>query len=349
MNTFSRAGCGLLVFLCATCLGLAALPSISAPASVRQGDPILVWLRDSRPVEEGRAEFRSPSGKLLDSVPVFEARSGQGVKIYGFIFAADMDARPGAYELVVSGREAGPGPGPAGQSLPGVVAAGRANGSAGVAATKDGGFRKSLVIGIEARKFSHEEIRLDGANTEIRSRPDPRKDAEALRLYEILGTSDEGAVFLDSGLALPAGLPRRSAGFGDRRRYLYAGGGSEASVHAGVDIACPQGTPVRACAAGRVVFAGMRIVTGNTVILEHLPGLYSIYMHLSELKVSPGFLLGAGELLGLSGSTGLSTGPHLHWELRVRGKAVDPDYWVSSPPLDKNMPIGKMVSAIEGG
>jgi murein DD-endopeptidase MepM/ murein hydrolase activator NlpD len=92
---------------------------------------------------------------------------------------------------------------------------------------------------------------------------------------------------------------------------------------------------VLACAPGRVVFAGDRIVTGNTIVLEHLPSLFSIYMHLSAISVAEGDLLAAGELLGRVGSTGLSTGPHLHWELRVGPQSVNPEYWLSRPILDK--------------
>lgn len=313
-------------------LPLAAIPSLSAPSSVRQGEPILCWLCDNQAIEGGRAELLSQAGKILDSTGIFEMpfKSPQHLKVYGFLFAAGMDAKVGAYVLAVSGRE-------------------RPVSSVPISKSANGVFSLRLAIGIEARPFFAEEIRLDAANSILRTKPDPRKDAEARALLRLLGTSDEGAAFLDSGFSLPVGNPRRSAGFGDRRRYHYADGGSETSIHAGIDIACVRGTPVHACAAGRVVFAGMRIVTGYTIVVEHLPGLYSVYMHLARLDVAPGFLVRGGELLGLSGSTGLSTGPHLHWELRIRGRAVDPDYWVSASPLDKNMPTGTIVGAIEGG
>ncbi|HOX48796.1 MAG TPA: M23 family metallopeptidase, partial [Spirochaetales bacterium] len=125
-------------------------------------------------------------------------------------------------------------------------------------------------------------------------------------------------------------------------------GGSESSRHLGVDFAVVKGTPVRAAARGRVVFAAERIVTGTTVVIEHLPGLYSIYMHLSSASVAAGRLVERGEVVALSGNSGLSTGPHLHWELRALGRSVDPEAWVKAAPLDKARLIAIMDAAIEG-
>jgi murein DD-endopeptidase MepM/ murein hydrolase activator NlpD len=91
-----------------------------------------------------------------------------------------------------------------------------------------------------------------------------------------------------------------------------------------------------------VVLARYRIVTGNSVILEHLPGVYSIYYHLDSIAVSEGTLAAAGTVLGSSGATGLATGPHLHWEIRVSGENADPDAFTARPLLDKNAILAKM-------
>jgi murein DD-endopeptidase MepM/ murein hydrolase activator NlpD len=104
----------------------------------------------------------------------------------------------------------------------------------------------------------------------------------------------------------------------------------------------PTGTEVRACAAGGVVLARERIVTGNTVILEHLPGVYSLYYHMDSIAVSEGLVVEEGALLGESGSTGLATGPHLHWEIRVSGENADPDVFLSRPLIDKNEILNRM-------
>lgn len=94
--------------------------------------------------------------------------------------------------------------------------------------------------------------------------------------------------------------------------------------HSGVDFAAPAGTPVRAAAAGRVEFAGTRGGYGNLVIVEHADGTETWYAHQRDLAVRAGDQVGAGAVLGTVGSTGRSTGPHLHLEVRRNGVAVDP-------------------------
>ena len=69
------------------------------------------------------------------------------------------------------------------------------------------------------------------------------------------------------------------------------------------------------------------MTTGWSVVIEHLPGLYSLYYHMSELKVKEGDIVKEGQLIGLSGATGLATGPHLHWEMRLNMAAVNPDFF----------------------
>ena len=80
--------------------------------------------------------------------------------------------------------------------------------------------------------------------------------------------------------------------------------------------------------------ASERIITGFTVVIEHLPGLYSLYYHLDSLSVREGQRVSQGDRIGTVGSTGLATGPHLHWEVRSAGVAVDPDLLVKRPLID---------------
>jgi murein DD-endopeptidase MepM/ murein hydrolase activator NlpD len=75
-------------------------------------------------------------------------------------------------------------------------------------------------------------------------------------------------------------------------------------------------------------------VRGNAVILDHGRGVFTGYWHLSELRVTPGQRVAAGDLLGLVGNTGLSTGAHLHWELRIYGIAVDPMQFLAEPLVE---------------
>ncbi len=118
-----------------------------------------------------------------------------------------------------------------------------------------------------------------------------------------------------------------SAPFGQRRSY---NGGPMNSFHAGQDFSALEGTPVYAPAAGTVVLAEPLVVRGNAVIIDHGAGLYSGYWHLVDLAVTPGQPVQPGDLLGHVGTTGLSTGNHLHWELRLHGIAVAPLQWVST-------------------
>lgn len=102
-------------------------------------------------------------------------------------------------------------------------------------------------------------------------------------------------------------------------------GGSR--FHAGIDIAAPEGTPVYLPQPGTVVYAGRYAGYGNVVVIHHLSTLYTIYGHNSVLYVHPGERLQRGAVLARVGSTGRSTGPHLHFEVRFKGTYLNPfDY-----------------------
>lgn len=123
--------------------------------------------------------------------------------------------------------------------------------------------------------------------------------------------------------AMPA-QGETSSPFAIRRSY---NGGPLGSHHGGMDIAAPEGLPVAAANRGRVVVAGPLKVRGNVVILDHGMGVYSAYYHLSSIKVQKDQMVEKNQIVGLLGNTGLSTGAHLHWEMRVSGAAVDPLEW----------------------
>jgi murein DD-endopeptidase MepM/ murein hydrolase activator NlpD len=104
-------------------------------------------------------------------------------------------------------------------------------------------------------------------------------------------------------------------------RDLFVSG---SRFHGGVDIAADTGTPVAASRGGRVSFAGWSGVYGYAVFLDHEEGWQTRYAHLSRIDVRVGDLLRQGAVIGAVGSTGLSTGPHLHFEVRYDGRALDP-------------------------
>ncbi|MDQ6930240.1 MAG: M23 family metallopeptidase [Candidatus Eremiobacteraeota bacterium] len=111
-----------------------------------------------------------------------------------------------------------------------------------------------------------------------------------------------------------------SSPFGPRQNPMGAG----YDFHPGIDIAADQGSPIRAAAPGRVVAAGPDGGYGNVVVIDHGNGITSRYAHCSETFATVGETVGAGDEIATVGSTGHSTGPHLHFEVRSGDKPVDP-------------------------
>lgn len=121
-------------------------------------------------------------------------------------------------------------------------------------------------------------------------------------------------------LVLPIPTARLSSSFGPRIHPIFG----SARLHAGMDLAAPTGTPIGAAGLGTVVTAGVLGGYGNAVVLDHGGGLSTLYAHQSALAVTVGQVVEPGQVVGLVGSTGNSTGPHLHFEVRVFGTPVDP-------------------------
>jgi murein DD-endopeptidase MepM/ murein hydrolase activator NlpD len=104
-------------------------------------------------------------------------------------------------------------------------------------------------------------------------------------------------------------------------------GGPVGGFHSGMDIAADFGDPVRASAPGRVSWVGEMPIRGRSIIIDHGAGVKSGYHHLNGAFVTVGTTVATGDVIGAAGSTGLSTGPHLHWEVTVWGVNVDPLQW----------------------
>ena len=120
------------------------------------------------------------------------------------------------------------------------------------------------------------------------------------------------------------GTGRLTSGYGARWGRL----------HAGIDLAAGVGAPISAVAAGTVASAGSEGGYGLVVRVQHDDGTVTLYAHLSKLLVTVGQRVAAGTHLGLEGSSGQSTGPHLHFEVRVGGGPVDPDPWLRARGVD---------------
>ena len=186
----------------------------------------------------------------------------------------------------------------------------------------------TLPVIFENRKFNSETIQLNESNTAIKTDNSPERTAQINKLNDILFTTMPQDVFTLKKFICPTTSTRYTAWYGDRRVYAYSNGKSSTSLHYGNDYGIPEGSEVRACADGKVVMAENRISTGWSIVVEHLPGLYSLYYHLSEMLVKEGDMVKQGDLIAKSGSTGLATGPHLHWEMRLNGSAVRPEFFM---------------------
>jgi murein DD-endopeptidase MepM/ murein hydrolase activator NlpD len=185
------------------------------------------------------------------------------------------------------------------------------------AAGNEGAFEQAWPL--VRTKFPEEELGFDPeldelANQNVRALEDARLEP----LYRPFTPRR-----WDGAFRLPVQGPI-TTDFATRRSY---NGRYPQGNHLGTDIAAAMGTPVQAPAAGVVVFAAASPVRGNVLVLDHGAGVYSTYAHLQSFAVPVGAEVATGETIGRVGSTGLSTGPHLHWEIHVNQAAVEPLEW----------------------
>ena len=127
----------------------------------------------------------------------------------------------------------------------------------------------------------------------------------------------------------PLGLPFHgtiTSTFGHRENPF---GGDNVETHKGLDISGPFGAPVKAMAKGEVEFAGLRGGFGNCIILKHANGFETLYGHLSKILVQPGEQINIGQEIGKIGSTGRSTGPHLHYKVHRNGQKINPQSFLT--------------------
>lgn len=214
---------------------------------------------------------------------------------------------------------------------------------------------------IEARQLSfvenltrYADRRAKRAETAIRKLGlDPRRMLTSAREaqggpLELLATSDDGSIdprferlgvslarmeALERGLksipqVMPASLKMISSGFGYRRDPFTGAG----AMHAGLDFRGPVGAPIYAAAKGKVSFAGRRSGYGNCIEISHGNGLKTRYAHMSAFRAKVGQEVAAGDVIGAIGSTGRSTGPHLHFEVRINDRAVNPRPFLEAAP-----------------
>jgi murein DD-endopeptidase MepM/ murein hydrolase activator NlpD len=176
--------------------------------------------------------------------------------------------------------------------------------------------RRRCLVEVASKRFGVQRLRLPEEHLDAPTLARIGREAQALSALWPQRTPERlwrGAFILP----VPG---ERSTSFGVARFI----NGRRRAPHSGVDLRGDLGEPVRAINRGRVVLVGDFLLTGLSLVLDHGQGLFSMYFHLSEIRVARGDLVEQGVPIGLVGSTGRSTGPHLHWGIRLDRARVDP-------------------------
>ena len=185
--------------------------------------------------------------------------------------------------------------------------------------------KRELTVDVAAKKYPTSEVKVAEKFVELNKADQNRSSRESKEvgaIYRRITTS----IVPDEAFTDP--IPGvTGTNFGERRIF----NGEPRAPHSGADLHAAAGTPVHAANRGHVVLAKKLFFTGNTVILDHGLGIYSLYAHLSRIDVKPGETVKNGQVVGLVGATGRVTAPHLHWGMRVQGARVDPFSLVGAP------------------
>lgn len=186
------------------------------------------------------------------------------------------------------------------------------------AAVEPGTRRATYALVVRPRRFPRRTLQVDPAFVTPPPEAAERIEREARELNQIWETSARMKLW-DGPFVLPVPHPANSA-FGTHSVF----NGQPRSQHTGADFLSPEGAPIRAPAGGRIVLASARYFSGNTVVIDHGLGLFSLFAHLSAVSAKTGDVVKTGDVIGTVGATGRVTGPHLHWAVRASGARVDP-------------------------
>ncbi len=231
-----------------------------------------------------------------DSVTVEGSLAGQALAFFRYadgvaaLAAIDFEARPGRYDWTIA-----------------IVDKGRA------ARTMTGRVR------IRPRRFDVERLTLPADRVDLDEESARRAEAEAERLRSLLHTVT-GERLWRGRFTAPVAPSRPPTSFGARRII----NGQPRSPHGGLDYAAERGTPVVAANSGRVALVADFFFPGQLVVVDHGFGLHTAYFHLDRISVAEGDLVDRGHPIGLVGSTGRATGPHLHFSAAIGPATIDP-------------------------
>jgi len=256
---------------------------LSSPQS-SQGSLLLVEVRSAKPLAEIKGEWNAKE------IPFWQepGAGAKGSDVRRALLGVDLEQAAGEYKLSVSDKM--------GESE--TVSC-------------------SASIGVREGKFATERLKVAPNFVEPNAEQLARAEEERKRLREIFATVTPEKLWRGA-FRIPLDGVKTGGNFG-RRRVLN---GQPGSPHSGVDFPAPTGTPVHAAQRGRVVLAEELYFPGNTVIVDHGLGVYTLYAHFSEIDVKAGDMVETGTVLGKVGATGRVTGPHLHWGLTVNRSRV---------------------------
>jgi murein DD-endopeptidase MepM/ murein hydrolase activator NlpD len=263
---------------------LAVLAVFGVPAAAQRS--VDLRARAMRPGEVVLVTVDAPDGATVSIDAFNHAWSGyaDGAGRRRALVGIDLDVKPGRYDLAVR--------------------------------VDDETIHRTLVI--QPHAFPTRRLTVDPNLVHPPPEMQARVDQEARELHEIWDHPSERRLW--TGPFVRPVPDEANSAFGTRSIY----NGEARPPHTGADFLSPSGRPVKAPAAGRVALAAPLYFTGNTVIVDHGLGLFSLFAHLSEIDVKPGDAVAAGDVVGKVGATGRVTGPHLHWTVRLNNARVDP-------------------------
>lgn len=178
--------------------------------------------------------------------------------------------------------------------------------------------KRETIVNVEGADFPTTELKVPDKYVQLNP-PDLERSARETKEINAIYSAITNEILWDKPFRAPI-AGGTGSNFGHRRVF----NGEARAPHSGADLRAKTGTPIHSTNRGRVVLAKDLFFTGNTVIVDHGLGIYSLYAHLSRIDVKKGATVENGQVVGLAGATGRVTGPHLHWGVRIQGARVDP-------------------------
>jgi murein DD-endopeptidase MepM/ murein hydrolase activator NlpD len=255
-------------------------------------DELMIMVRPTEVYQSGVVEITVSGSGLAElkarrgaeELPLMRVDEGSYVALVGI----DIEQRPGPLEVVVSGR------------------------------SPDESWKRTAKINVKVKNFPREEITVPPQFDQLDAATLARINKEQAMLERIFKVSSTPRLWQGGFIAPVPGTINSAFGF---RRIVN---GLARAPHTGVDLKAALGAPVAAANDGRVALTDNLFFSGNSLVLDHGGGLYTMYFHLSEFRAAVGDAVHKGDLIGLAGMTGRVTGPHLHWGARLGAARIDP-------------------------